>query len=193
MEEFYSIQGEGFHAGKPAFFARIGGCDVGCCWCDIKESWDATKYPPVSAMLIAEHAALYPAKSIVITGGEPLLYNLDFLCDQLHQRGIKTFLETSGAYNLSGKWDWICLSPKKENPPVQEILPLANEIKVIIEDSSDFDWAEENATKVGKDCFLILQPEWSVRDFIIPKIVTFVQSHPIWKISLQSHKYMRIP
>ena len=193
MEEFYSIQGEGFHTGKPAFFARIGGCDVGCYWCDVKESWDASKYPPVSSILIADHAALYPAKSIVITGGEPLLYNLDFLCKQLHQRGIITFLETSGAYQLSGKWDWICLSPKKENPPVLEIFPMANELKVIIEDSSDFDWAEENAKKVSHKCILILQPEWSVRDMIIPEIVAFVQSHPVWKISLQSHKYMRIP
>ena len=193
MEEFYSIQGEGFHAGKPAFFARIGGCDVGCHWCDVKESWDASKYPPVSATLIADHAALYPAKSIVVTGGEPLLYNLDFLCEQLQQRGIATFLETSGSSVLTGKWDWICLSPKKENPPVQEIFLLANELKVIIEASSDFDWAEENAKKVNQDCILILQPEWSVRDLIIPEIVAFVQSHPKWKISLQSHKYMRIP
>ena len=193
MEEFYSIQGEGFHTGKPAYFARIGGCDVGCHWCDIKESWDASKYPPVSAILIAEHAALYPAKSIVVTGGEPLLYNLDFLCEQLHTRGISTFLETSGSVGLSGKWDWICLSPKKENPPFHEICLLANELKVIIETRSDLDWAEENAKFVNKDCILILQPEWSVRDKIIPAIVDYVQSNPRWKISLQSHKYMRIP
>ena len=150
MEEFYSIQGEGFHAGKPAFFARIGGCDVGCYWCDVKESWEASKYQPVSSILIADHAALYPAKSIVITGGEPLLYNLDFLCEQLHERGITTFLETSGSSHLSGKWDWICLSPKKGNPPVPEIFPLAHELKVIVETFSDFDWAEENAKKVSQ-------------------------------------------
>ena len=193
MEEFYSIQGEGFHTGKAAYFARIGGCDVGCHWCDIKESWDASKYPPVPTIQIAEHAALYPAKAIVVTGGEPLRYNMDFLCDELHRRGVSTFLETSGSCCFSGKWDWICLSPKKENPPVHEIFQMANELKVIIESASDFAWAEENAKHVGNECILILQPEWSVRDWIVPEIVSYVQAHPEWKISLQSHKYMRIP
>ena len=193
MEEFYSIQGEGFHTGKAAYFARIGGCDVGCHWCDIKESWDASKYPPVPTIQIAEHAALYPAKAIVVTGGEPLRYNMDFLCDELHRRGVSTFLETSGSCSLSGTWDWICLSPKKENPPVHEIFQMANELKVIIESASDFAWAEENAKHVGNECILILQPEWSVRDWIVPEIVAYVQAHPEWKISLQSHKYMRIP
>lgn len=193
MEEFYSLQGEGFHTGKPAYFTRIGGCDVGCRWCDIKESWDASKCPPVPAETIAEHAAEYPAKAIVITGGEPLLYNLDFLCEQLHQKGITIYLETSGSSELSGKWDWICLSPKMEFPPLDRIFSLADELKVIIEKKSDFIWAEENANKVRPGCILILQPEWSEKERMIPEIVNYIQSHPSWRISLQSHKYMRIP
>jgi 7-carboxy-7-deazaguanine synthase len=193
MEEFYSIQGEGTHTGKPAYFARIGGCDVGCHWCDIKESWDASKYPPVSAEMIAEHAAMYPAKAIVITGGEPLLYNLDFLCEELHKRGVSAYLETSGSSALSGTWDWICLSPKKDNPPVEEMFSAADELKVIIEEDADFAWAEKNAGKVRKECILILQPEWSERNNITPAIVDYVKSHPGWKVSLQSHKYMRVP
>jgi len=193
MEEFYTLQGEGFHTGRAAYFARIGGCDVGCSWCDIKESWDARKYPPVETDQIIEHASFYPAKAIVITGGEPLLYNLDYLCNGLHEKGIRTYLETSGAHPLSGSWDWICLSPKKDNPPVLEVLEKANELKVIIEDFPDFYWAEENAEMVNENCMLYLQPEWSIRNSMIPVIVKYIQSHPQWKISLQSHKYMRIP
>jgi 7-carboxy-7-deazaguanine synthase len=193
MEEFYSVQGEGFHTGKAAYFVRIGGCDVGCSWCDVKESWDASECPPVSGTLIAEHAAEYPAKAIVVTGGEPLLYNLDFLCNQLWEHGISTFLETSGSAGISGEWDWICLSPKQANPPLDEIYPLANELKIIIGEKSDFEWAEVNSAKVENDCVLFLQPEWSVRDEMIPEIVEYVKQNPKWKISLQSHKYMRIP
>ena len=193
MEEFYTLQGEGFHSGSPSYFARIGGCDVGCRWCDSKESWDAEKYPPVSTDLIIEHASAYPAKAIVVTGGEPLLYNLDYLCKGLHRKGISTFLETSGSSILSGEWDWICLSPKKDASPREEIFSKANELKVIIEDTSDLLWAEENAARVNKSCILYLQPEWSQRDFIIPVIVKYIQEHPKWKISLQAHKYMRIP
>ena len=192
MEEFYSLQGEGFHTGRPSYFARIGGCDVGCHWCDVKESWNAGKCTPVDTNTIIEHAASYPAKSIVVTGGEPLLYNLDFLCRGLHRQGITTFLETSGSSELSGEWDWICLSPKKDAPPLQEIFSRANELKVIIE-VPDFDWAEKNAAQVSSSCLLYLQPEWSQRDSIIPVIVKYIKSHPEWKISLQSHKYMRIP
>lgn len=192
MEEFYSLQGEGFHTGRPSYFARIGGCDVGCNWCDCKESWNAGKYPPVDTNMIIEHAASYPAKSIVVTGGEPLLYNLDFLCHGLHHQGITRFLETSGSSALSGEWDWICLSPKKDAPPLPEIFEKANELKVIIE-TPDFDWAEENARKVSPSCILYLQPEWSRRDFLIPVIVKYIQENPKWKISLQAHKYMRIP
>jgi 7-carboxy-7-deazaguanine synthase len=193
MEEFYSLQGEGFHTGKPAYFVRIGGCDVGCRWCDVKEAWNASSCPPVSSALIAEHASNHPAKAIVVTGGEPLLYNLDDLCNELHKRGISTFLETSGSSALSGEWDWICLSPKKDLPPLAEIFPLAGELKVIIESFEDFSWAEENARKVNDNCLLFLQPEWSVREQMIPQIVTYIKEHPEWRISLQSHKYMKIP
>jgi organic radical activating enzyme len=193
MEEFYSLQGEGFHTGRPSYFARIGGCDVGCHWCDSKESWNAEKYPPVATDMIIEHAASYPAKAIVVTGGEPLLYNLDYLCQGLHRLGIATFLETSGSSGLSGKWDWICLSPKKDMPPLPEIFAKANELKVIIEDIPDLYWAEENAGQVSSSCIIYLQPEWSQRDFIIPVIVKYIKTHPKWKISIQAHKYMRIP
>ena len=193
MEEFFTLQGEGFHTGRAAYFVRIGGCDVGCHWCDSKESWDAEKYPAVATDMIIEHAASYPAKAIVVTGGEPLLYNLDYLCQGLHRLGITTFLETSGSSGLSGIWDWICLSPKKDAPPLPEIFAKANELKVIIEDVPDLSWAEENAGHVSSSCIIYLQPEWSQRDIIIPVIVKYIQAHPKWKISLQAHKYMRIP
>jgi 7-carboxy-7-deazaguanine synthase len=193
MEEFYSLQGEGFHTGRPSYFARIGGCDVGCSWCDSKESWNANKYPPVSADLIINHAASYPAKCIVITGGEPLLYNLDYLCEGLHREGIQTFLETSGSSVLSGEWDWICLSPKKDAPPLPGIFEKADELKVIVKDRDDLVWAEANAGRVSPSCILYLQPEWSQRETMIPVIVQYIQDHPKWKISLQAHKYMRIP
>lgn len=193
MEEFYSLQGEGYHTGKAAYFARIGGCDVGCHWCDVKESWNASSCPPVNVDQIIDNAACYPAKAIVITGGEPLLYNLDYLTKGLHDKGLKTFLETSGSSPLTGQWDWICVSPKKESPPLPEIFPRANELKIIIEKFKDFDWAEENAAFVSEDCILYLQPEWSIRESMIPLIVKYIQSHPQWKISLQSHKYMGIP
>ena len=193
MEEFYTLQGEGFHTGQAAYFVRIGGCDVGCHWCDIKESWDASKYPPVPVGLIIEHAAAFPAKAIVVTGGEPLLYNLDYLCKGLKSKGIRTFLETSGSVPVSGLWDWICLSPKKDAPPLTGIFSMANELKVIIQDQGDFTWAEENALKVKDDCNIYLQPEWSSSGQIIPVIVKYIKDNPRWRISLQSHKYMRIP
>jgi 7-carboxy-7-deazaguanine synthase len=193
MEEFYTLQGEGFHTGQAAYFVRIGGCDVGCHWCDIKESWDALKYPPVPVDKIIEHAASFPAKALVVTGGEPLLYNLDHFCKGLKSKGIRTFLETSGSVPLTGIWDWICLSPKKDAPPLPDIFAIANELKVIIEDPGDFAWAEKNALKVKDNCLIYLQPEWSVRERIIPYIVNYIMEHPRWKISLQSHKYMRIP
>jgi 7-carboxy-7-deazaguanine synthase len=193
MEEFYTLQGEGFHTGQAAYFVRIGGCDVGCHWCDSKESWDASKYPPVSVDQIIEHADSFPAKAIVVTGGEPLLYNLDYLCQGLKSKGIRTFLETSGSVKLTGKWDWICLSPKKDAPPLTDIFKLADELKVIIEDPGDFAWAEENAISVKDDCLIYLQPEWSVSERIIPFIVKYIMDQPRWKISLQSHKYIGIP
>jgi 7-carboxy-7-deazaguanine synthase len=193
LEEFYSLQGEGYHTGKAAYFARIGGCDVGCHWCDIKESWNASTCPPVEADQIIRHAVGYPAKAVVVTGGEPLLYNLGYLSKGLHEKGLKTFLETSGSSPLTGEWDWICLSPKTDSPPLTAIFPKTNELKVVIEQSEDFEWAEENAGLVPDECLLYLQPEWSMRKSMIPLIVKYIHAHPKWKISLQSHKYMGIP
>jgi 7-carboxy-7-deazaguanine synthase len=193
MEEFYTLQGEGYHTGQAAYFVRIGGCDVGCHWCDIKESWDASKYPPVPVDQIIENAASFPARAIVVTGGEPLLYNLDYFCTGLKLKEIKTFLETSGSVPLTGTWDWICLSPKKDAPPIPGIFALADELKVIVKDPDDFEWAEQNAKNVKNDCLLYLQPEWSVIEQITPFIVKYIKDHPRWRISLQSHKYMGIP
>jgi len=193
VEEFYSIQGEGFHTGKPAYFLRIGGCDVGCSWCDTKFSWDPSLHPVVSVDEIAERIFDCPAQALVVTGGEPLLFNLQYLCLVMKEKKIKLFLETSGSHKLSGTWDWICLSPKKQMPPLERIYPLANELKVIIENSRDFEWAEWNKTKVRKNCELFLQPEWSVYNRIIKPLTQYVKSNPDWKISLQAHKFMRIP
>ncbi|HDR68482.1 MAG TPA: 7-carboxy-7-deazaguanine synthase QueE [Bacteroidaceae bacterium] len=193
VEEFYSIQGEGFHTGKAAYFIRIGGCDVGCSWCDTKFSWDPTLHPLVAVDPIVENALKYPAKAVVVTGGEPLMVNLDYLTGKLKKHGIRTFLETSGTRELSGTWDWICLSPKKNCRPVNTIYKLANELKVIIAVKEDFEWAVENARLVSADCLLFLQPEWSVSKQMMPEIVKFVKENPKWHISLQAHKYMRIP
>ncbi len=193
MEEFYSLQGEGFHTGEAAYFVRVGGCDVGCHWCDIKESWNADLHPPISTDGIIERAAAYPAKAVIITGGEPLNYNLDYLCNQMKSKGIKTFLETSGSLPMSGSWDWICLSPKQNIHPTDSNLKLAGELKVIISELSDFEWAEINAAKVSEACLLYLQPEWSKRNEMMPAIIDYIMQNPTWRISLQSHKYMRIP
>jgi len=193
MEEFYTLQGEGFHTGKAAYFIRIGGCDVGCSWCDIKESWNASLYPPLATDGIIARASSYPAKSVIITGGEPLNYNLAYLSQGLHERGVTIFIETSGSRPLSGNPDWICLSPKKGSPPLNDILMKADELKVIIRDTADFAWAEENGVKVREGCHLYMQPEWSRRTAIMPVIISYIKDHPVWKISLQSHKYMRIP
>jgi organic radical activating enzyme len=193
MEDFYTIQGEGGNTGKPAYFIRLGGCDVGCHWCDVKESWNAELHPLTETDEIVRRANQFPAKAVVITGGEPLLYNLDYLCRQLKIHGIKTYIETSGAYLPSGYWDWICLSPKKFKKPVQAMLERADELKVIVFNSSDFEWAEEHAAKVGKTCRLFLQPEWSRSEKMLPEIIEYVKANPKWNISLQTHKYMRIP
>ena len=193
MEEFYSLQGEGYHVGKPAYFLRVGGCDVGCFFCDIKESWDASRHPLVDSNEVIERIVNNPSKAVVVTGGEPLRYNMDYLCQQLHQNKVLLFLETSGSQPLSGQWDWICLSPKKDAPPVPEILQIANELKVIIYDESDFLWAEEHAKKVSPDCLLYLQPEWSNATKMMQPIVDYALAHPRWRVSIQSHKYMRIP
>lgn len=193
MEEFYTIQGEGYHSGKAAYFIRLGGCDVGCHWCDVKESWDAELHPLTHADQIIENALQHPAKAVVITGGEPLIYNMDYLTEGLQSRGIKTFIETSGAYPLSGKWDWICLSPKKFKGPKAEVSLAAGELKVIVFNKSDFAWAEEHARLVSENCKLYLQPEWSKAAVITPLIIDYVMQNPQWQISLQTHKYLNIP
>ncbi len=193
VEEFYTIQGEGYHTGKAAYFIRIGGCDVGCSWCDTKFSWNPDLHPVVPAELILEHVSEIAAAAVVVTGGEPLMVNMDYLTGLLKQKGIETFLETSGAYPLSGQWDWICLSPKKNLPPVEDLIKHADELKVIIESKADLSWAEENGLKVPDSCKLFLQPEWSQRESVLPAIIEFVKQNTRWMISLQSHKYMKIP
>ena len=193
VEEFFSIQGEGFHAGKAAYFIRLGGCDIGCSWCDTPASWDPELQPMADTDDIVNHVMDSGTDSVVVTGGEPLMWNLDYLCFQLKKNKISTYLETSGAYPLSGKWDWICLSPKKNMPPVADICSFADELKVIIEEKSDLEWAEKFRTQVNKKCRLFLQPEWSRFEEIIPEIVDYVRNNNIWRISLQIHKYMHIP
>jgi len=193
MEDFYTIQGEGHHTGKAAYFIRLGGCDVGCHWCDVKESWNAALHPLTPIEKIVQNALSHTAKSVVITGGEPLLYNLDPLCNALKSRGIEIFLETSGSWPLSGSFDWICLSPKKFKKPLPRMLSMANELKVIVFNSSDFEWAEQHAKEVSKECLLFLQPEWSKSAQMLPQIIDYVKAHPHWMISLQTHKYMNIP
>jgi len=193
MEEFYSIQGEGYHTGQAAYFIRIGGCDVGCSWCDVKESWNRKLHPPTLSDQIVNNAAKYPAKAVVVTGGEPLMNNMDYLCSELKKQNITRFLESSGAHPFSGEWDWICVSPKKNSPPVESVYKKANELKVVIQTIDDFEWAETNARLVNKNCMLYLQPEWSKVNEMMHEITEYVMAHPKWKISIQSHKYMRIP
>ena len=193
MEEFYSLQGEGFHTGAAAYFLRVGGCDVGCNFCDVKESWNADIHPLLPVDEIVERIAKQKAVCVVVTGGEPCLYNLSYLCQQLHKSNISIHLETSGTEKPNGNFEWICFSPKKGTSPLQEFYERANELKVIIESENDFVWAEENAAKTNKNALLYLQPEWSQFDTITPAIVDYILQHPKWKISLQSHKYMRIP
>lgn len=192
MEEFYTIQGEGYHTGKAAYFVRIGGCDVGCHWCDVKESWNAELHPATAIDSVVENAAHY-AKTIVVTGGEPLTWNMQPLTEALKSKGLKINLETSGAYPLTGVWDWICLSPKKTKPPVPEIYSRADELKIIVYNKNDLQWAEDHASKVGKHCKLFLQPEWSRREQVTEMITNYVMANPKWQISLQTHKYLGIP
>ena len=192
MEEFYTIQGEGFHKGKAAYFIRIGGCDVGCHWCDVKESWDAAIHPATAIEPIVANAASY-SDTIVVTGGEPLMWDMGPLTTALRQKGLKTHIETSGAYEFTGTWDWVSLSPKKNKLPLEGIYPHADELKVIVYNKHDFIFAEEQAAKVSEGCELFLQPEWSVRDKMMPLIVDYVMAHPKWKVSLQTHKYLNIP
>ena len=192
MEEFYTIQGEGYHKGTAAYFVRIGGCDVGCHWCDVKESWLAELHPPTETEKIVENAVQY-SDTIVVTGGEPLMWDMNPLTDQLKSKGVNTHIETSGAYKLTGQWDWICLSPKKNKLPTEEVYKHANELKCIVYNKDDFKFAEEQAENVNDDCILYLQPEWSKRDKMMPQIVDYVMANPIWKVSLQTHKYLNIP
>ncbi|GAA3637559.1 7-carboxy-7-deazaguanine synthase QueE [Flavivirga jejuensis] len=192
MEAFYTIQGEGYHKGTAAYFIRIGGCDVGCHWCDVKESWNADLHPPTETVKIVENAKKY-SDTIVVTGGEPLMWDMTTLTNQLKDEGFQTHIETSGAYQLTGTWDWICLSPKKMKLPTKEVYNNADELKVIVYNKADFRFAEEQAAKVNKDCILYLQPEWSKRDKVVPEIVDYVMANPKWKVSLQTHKYLNIP
>lgn len=192
MEEFYTIQGEGYYKGTAAYFVRIGGCDVGCHWCDVKESWLAELHPPTAINIIAENAKKY-SETIVVTGGEPLTWNMTPLTQLLKEKGLQTHIETSGAYQLTGDWDWICLSPKKMKLPTLEVYEKADELKMIIYNKDDFKFAEEQAEKVNANCILYLQPEWSKRDKMIPVMVDYVMANPKWKVSLQTHKYLNIP
>lgn len=193
MEDFYTIQGEGYYQGYAAYFVRLGGCDVGCVWCDVKESWDASAHPVVSVEEIARRAKASGTEIVVITGGEPLMYDLTVLTSSLKQAGLKTNIETSGAYPVTGTWDWICFSPKKFKAPHASVFPVANELKIIVYNRSDFAWAEEFAAKVSPTCELFLQPEWSKEKEMLPQIIDYVKANPRWKVSLQIHKYMNIP
>jgi 7-carboxy-7-deazaguanine synthase len=193
MEAFYTIQGEGFHQGKAAYFIRLGGCDVGCVWCDVKESWDVTAHPLKLVDEIVEQAKVSGCHLTVITGGEPLLHNLDELTSALHAAGFTTNMETSGSSPLSGCWDWICLSPKKFKAPLPEVLGKADELKIIIFNRSDFDWAEKYAAKVLQNCKLYLQPEWDKASVVTPWIIDYIKLHPQWQLSLQIHKYINVP
>ena len=193
VEEFYSVQGEGCNTGKAAYFIRVGGCDICCSWCDTKYAWDAALHPLVPVESIVSNVIASGADSVVVTGGEPLMWNMDTLCRQLRTEEIKTFLETSGAYPLTGSWDWITLSPKKGSPPLPGIWPLADELKVVIQYGIDFEDAEVYRQKTGLGCQLLLQPEWSRYSEIIGVITEYVKKHPEWRVSLQAHKFMHIP
>ena len=192
MEEFYTIQGEGFHTGTAAYFIRIGGCDVGCHWCDVKESWNAELHPPTSTDVIVSNAKKY-ADTVVITGGEPLTWDMSLLTQKLKNQNLKVHIETSGCYPVTGTWDWFCLSPKKNKLPVDDAYAIAHELKVIIYNKHDFIFAEEQAEKVNKNAILFLQPEWSKKEEMTPLIVDYVMNNPKWRVSLQTHKYMNIP
>jgi 7-carboxy-7-deazaguanine synthase len=193
MEHFYTIQGEGFHQGRAAYFIRLGGCDVGCVWCDVKDSWDATKHPMIAIETLVNEVKATPAKLVVITGGEPLMHPLDALTKVLQQAGLETNIETSGSSPLSGSWDWVCLSPKKFKAPLPSVVPHAHELKIVVFNKSDFAWAEEYATQVSPTCKLYLQPEWSKAAEITALIVDYIKANPQWELSLQLHKYINVP
>lgn len=193
MEHFYTLQGEGFHQGRAAYFIRLGGCDVGCVWCDVKDSWDASLHPQRTVDELLSAVQSTPAEMIVITGGEPLMHNLDYLTQKLQEAGYETNMETSGAHPLSGTWDWICLSPKKFKAPLPGIYEKADELKVVIYHPSDIAWAEEHAARVRPGCKLYLQPEWDRRATVLPLIIEYIKAHPRWELSIQAHKYIGVP
>lgn len=198
MEHFYTIQGEGYHQGKAAYFIRLAGCDVGCVWCDVKDSWDASKHPSYAVETIIEMVTTgttaNPSQVIaVVTGGEPLLHQLDALTTALHEKGFKTNIETSGSSPLSGNWDWICLSPKKFKAPLPEVVKVAQELKIVVFNKSDFEWAEKFAAEVSPNCLLFLQPEWDKAAIVTPMIIDYIKAHPQWQLSLQVHKYINVP
>lgn len=193
MESFYTLQGEGKHTGRAAYFLRLGGCDVGCVWCDVKESWDANAHPLVSVNKMVDMASENPGRLAVVTGGEPLMYDLSALTKSLQSAGFETNIETSGAYPLSGNWNWICLSPKKFKEPLPEVLAAADELKVVVYHKSDLDWMKKFLPKLKTECELYLQPEWGRQETIVPLLVEYVKQNPKWRISLQTHKFLDIP
>lgn len=193
MEHFYTLQGEGFHQGKAAYFIRLGGCDVGCVWCDVKESWDASKHPLMEIEELIKIVKETAAEIVVITGGEPLMHDLSLLTSGFRKAGLRTHIETSGSSPLSGQWDWITLSPKKFKAPLPENLPPASELKIVVYNKHDFSWAEQFAAQVSPQCRLYLQPEWSKAAQVTPLIVDYIKAHPQWQLSLQVHKYINVP
>ena len=193
MEMFYSLQGEGYHQGKAAYFIRLAGCDVGCVWCDVKDSWDASKHPVLTIDEIVSSALAHPARLAIVTGGEPLLYNLDALTTALKKAGFEVNIETSGSSPMSGKWDWVCLSPKKFKAPLDESIQAASELKVVIFNIHDFEWAETYAKQVGPSCKLYLQPEWDKANLITPLVIEYIKANPKWELSAQLHKYIQVP
>jgi len=193
MEMFYSLQGEGYHQGKAAYFIRLAGCDVGCVWCDVKDSWDASKHPVLSVDEIVSSALAHPARLAIITGGEPLLYNLDALTTALKKVGFEVNIETSGSSPMSGNWDWVCLSPKKFKAPLDESIQAASELKVVIFNTHDFEWAETYAKQVAPNCKLYLQPEWDKSNEITPLVIEYIKANPKWELSAQLHKYIQVP
>ena len=193
MEQFYTLQGEGAYTGNAAYFIRLGGCDVGCVWCDVKESWDARQHTLVNAREIVSVASTYNSRLAVITGGEPAMFSLVALADALHEEGFRVHIETSGAYTLQGDLDWVTISPKKFKPALDETLLLANELKVVIYHKTDLAWAEQFVSRVPAQCKLYLQPEWSKKEEMTPMLTKYIMKHPQWQLSLQTHKYIHIP
>lgn len=193
MEQFYTIQGEGFFTGCAAYFIRLAGCDVGCVWCDVKESWNAEGFPVIDTTDLAEAAHASGTEIVVVTGGEPAMYDLESLTSEIQKKGLRTHIETSGSHPIRGKWHWVCFSPKKFKKPLPEAYEKADELKVVIFNKHDFKWAETHAELVRKDCLIYLQPEWSKAEEMMPLITAYVKANPRWKISLQTHKYLGIP